>query len=78
MSLESSLSIANASLANINSQLGVISNNVANASTPDYSVETPNQESLVAGTIGLGVQTVDTGQGGKQETHAEGDGRRGD
>jgi flagellar hook-associated protein 1 len=60
MSLDSSLSIATGGLANINAQLGVISNNVANASTPDYSVETANQSSLVAGTQGLGVQTEAT------------------
>jgi flagellar hook-associated protein 1 FlgK len=60
MSLDSALSIANASLANINTQLGVVSNNVANANTPDYAVETPNQISLVAGTQLLGVQTEPT------------------
>lgn len=60
MSLESSLAIATGGLANINVQLGVVSNNVANASTPDYSVETPNQISLVAGKQGLGVQTEAT------------------
>jgi flagellar hook-associated protein 1 FlgK len=57
MSLDSSLSIATASLGNINAQLGLVSNNVANASTPDYSVETSNQISLVAGDQPLGIQT---------------------
>jgi flagellar hook-associated protein 1 FlgK len=57
MSLDSSLSIATASLANINAQLGLVSNNVANAGTPDYAVETSSQISLVAGTQPMGVQT---------------------
>ena len=38
MSLAGTLSIATGSLANINAQLGLVGNNVANASTPDYSV----------------------------------------
>src|ERR1019366_3727600 len=57
MNLNGALSIATGSLANITTQLGLVSNNVANASTPDYSVETPNQESLVAGAQSMGVQT---------------------
>jgi flagellar hook-associated protein 1 FlgK len=57
MSLTGAISIASSSLANINAQLGLVSNNVANASTPDYSTETANQESLVAGTQSMGVQT---------------------
>jgi len=60
MSLDSSLSIASGSLANINAQLGVVSNNVANASTPDYTLETANQASLIAGSQPLGVQTEAT------------------
>jgi flagellar hook-associated protein 1 FlgK len=57
MSLDSSLSIATGSLANINAQLGLVSNNVANAGTPNYSVETSSQISLVAGDQPLGIQT---------------------
>jgi flagellar hook-associated protein 1 FlgK len=57
MSLAGALSIATGGLANINAQLGLVSNNVANASTPDYSVETANQQSLTAGGQPLGVQT---------------------
>ncbi len=57
MNLDGALSIATGGLANINAQLGLISNNVANASTPDYSVETANQQSLVAGTQPMGVLT---------------------
>ncbi len=37
-------SIAVGGLRNINTQLGLVSNNVANASTPDYSVETASQQ----------------------------------
>ena len=57
MSLNGALSIAAGGLANVNAQLAVVSNNVANASTPDYSVETPNQENLFAGSQPLGVRT---------------------
>jgi flagellar hook-associated protein 1 FlgK len=57
MSLDGALSIANAGLSNINAQLGLVSNNVANAGTPDYSVETSSQQSLVAGSQPMGVQT---------------------
>ena len=57
MSLSLALSIASSGLRNINAQLGLVSNNVANANTPDYSVETAGQQSLVAGTQPLGVQT---------------------
>jgi len=55
MSLDGSLSIASRSLANINAQLGLVANNIANAGTPDYSVETSNQVSLVAGVQPMGV-----------------------
>jgi flagellar hook-associated protein 1 len=57
MSLSGALSIASMSLVDINAQLGLVSNNVANANTPDYSTETANQESLVAGTMPLGART---------------------
>src|ERR1700761_5167203 len=57
MRLDGALSIAAGGLANINAQLGLVSNNVANASTPDYSLETASQSSLVAGTQPLGVRT---------------------
>ncbi len=57
MSLASVLSIATGGLANINRRLNVVSNNVANANTPDYSAETSNQVSVVAGSIGMGVRS---------------------
>ena len=55
--LGSALSIATEGLAVINQQLGLVSNNVANANTPDYSSETANQESIVAAGQGLGVSS---------------------
>jgi flagellar hook-associated protein 1 FlgK len=57
MNLAGAMSIASESLANINTQLGLVSNNVANAGTPDYSTETGSQQSLVAGTQAMGVQS---------------------
>jgi flagellar hook-associated protein 1 FlgK len=57
MSLDGALSVAISGLANINSRLGLVSNNVANANTPDYSAELGNQQSLVAGSMPLGVHT---------------------
>jgi flagellar hook-associated protein 1 FlgK len=57
VSLTAALSIANGGLKNINAQLSLVSNNVVNASTPDYSVETANQQSLTGGGQPLGVQT---------------------
>src|SRR5260221_8398611 len=60
MSLDGALSIAISGLANINAGLQVVSNNVANANTPDYIAETGNQSSLVAGSFPLGVHTEAT------------------
>jgi flagellar hook-associated protein 1 FlgK len=57
MSLNSALSIAAGGLANINAQFALISQNVANASTPGYAVEVGNQQALTADGMGLGVQT---------------------
>jgi len=55
MSLAAALSIATSSLANVNSQLALVSNNVANADTPGYVSETSTQEALTVDGIGLGV-----------------------
>ncbi|MGH7066983.1 MAG: flagellar hook-associated protein FlgK [Acetobacteraceae bacterium] len=55
MSLTAALSIASSGLANINQQLALISQNVANASTPSYAVETLGQESATAGGQPMGV-----------------------
>ena len=57
MSLSSALSIATSSLANVNSQLALVSHNVANADTPGYVAETATQQSSTADGIGLGVVT---------------------
>lgn len=57
MNLEGALSIASGGLANINRQFGVISQNVANASTPGYSREIATQESVTADGVGMGVRS---------------------
>lgn len=57
MSLDGSLSIAGSALGNINRQLAVVSQNVANAATPDYTREVATQTSLNAGGQGMGVRT---------------------
>jgi flagellar hook-associated protein 1 FlgK len=57
VSLGSALSIASGGLANINAQFQLISQNVANASTPGYVVEVGTQTSVTADGIGLGVHT---------------------
>ncbi|MGH7102346.1 MAG: flagellar hook-associated protein FlgK, partial [Acetobacteraceae bacterium] len=51
------LSIASSGLANINQQLALISQNVANAGTPAYAVETLGQQSMTAGGQPMGVAT---------------------
>ncbi len=60
MSLDSALGLAASSLANISLAYGVISQNVANASTPGYATEETTQIALDAGGIGLGVQSGPT------------------
>lgn len=55
MSIDSALSIANSSLANISQQMALISHNVANASTPGYATEVATQTSVTAGGLGSGV-----------------------
>jgi flagellar hook-associated protein 1 FlgK len=57
MSLNGALSIATGSLANINHQLALVSQNVANASTPGYAAEIATQQSVTADGEGLGVRT---------------------
>ena len=57
MNLDGALSIATTGLGNIQSRLGTVSQNVANAGTPDYSAEISTQENLVAGSLGMGVRT---------------------
>jgi len=57
MGIANALSIATGGIANINTQLALVSNNVANASTPGYAVETATQTSIVGDGISLGVFT---------------------
>jgi flagellar hook-associated protein 1 FlgK len=57
VTISAALSIATGGLANINSQLALVSQNVANASTPGYSAEIATQQSLEADGVGLGVRT---------------------
>jgi len=55
VSLEGAQQIASGGLANINRQMALVSQNVANASTPDYAVERGTQASLTADGMALGV-----------------------
>src|SRR5690349_11992425 len=57
MNLTSALSIASGGIGNINAQLALVSQNVANAKTPGYAVEEGTQESITGEGIGLGVHT---------------------
>jgi flagellar hook-associated protein 1 len=57
MSLAGALSIATSGLASVSAQLALVSHNVANASTPSYSVENFDPQSLTAGGVGMGVMT---------------------
>ena len=57
MSLDLGLSVASSGLTNINRQLAVVSQNVANASTPGYSREVVADTALTAGGVGFGVRT---------------------
>lgn len=55
MSLDGAMRIATGGLANIDRQLALISQNVANADTPDYARQVGTQQSLTADGQGLGV-----------------------
>lgn len=57
MGLSAALSIAAGGLANVQSQLALVSHNVANASTPGYAAEVGTQQSLDADGVGFGVRT---------------------
>jgi flagellar hook-associated protein 1 FlgK len=57
VTIAAALSIATGGLANINSQLALVAQNVANASTPGYAAEVATQQSIVADGVGLGVRT---------------------
>jgi flagellar hook-associated protein 1 FlgK len=60
MSLQAALDIASSGLANINVGLAVLSQNIANASTPQYATEIAGQQALQAGGQPNGVQTLPT------------------
>jgi flagellar hook-associated protein 1 FlgK len=60
MSLDAALSIASSGLANINRQLDLVSQNVANAGTPGYAREVAAQQSVTAGGVGMGVRSLPT------------------
>jgi flagellar hook-associated protein 1 len=60
MSLDSSIFIAGSGLRSVTRQISVVSQNVANASTPGYEAETANASSLTAGGVGSGVTTAPT------------------
>jgi flagellar hook-associated protein 1 FlgK len=55
MSMAGALATATSGLLNVNRQLAVLSQNVANAGTPGYVTEDANQVSLSAGGVGMGV-----------------------
>jgi flagellar hook-associated protein 1 FlgK len=57
MSISSALHIANSGLANVNAQLAVLSQNIANASTPGYATEVGSQINIAAQGVGIGVMT---------------------
>ncbi len=57
MSLAAALSIATGGLANIDRQLALVSQNVANANTPGYAAEVGSQQALTESGIGMGVRT---------------------
>ena len=57
MSLNGALGISSGALANVSYGLSVISQNIANASTPQYALETATQTSLSAGGQGFGVSS---------------------
>jgi flagellar hook-associated protein 1 FlgK len=60
MSLNAALSIASGGLANINRQLDLVSQNVANAGTPGYAREVAAQQSVTADGVGMGVRSLPT------------------
>ena len=57
MSLSGILATAASGLANVNQQLAIVSQNVANASTPGYAEESAANTDLTAGGQGFGVVT---------------------
>jgi flagellar hook-associated protein 1 FlgK len=60
MSLDASLAIAGSGLAAINSGLSVVSQNIANAGTADWSREVAAQQNVTASGLGMGVRVLPT------------------
>ncbi len=57
MSLQANLAVASSGLANINRQLGVVSQNVANVGTPGYTRQVLPQTAMSADGVGMGVRS---------------------
>ena len=57
MAIINALTVAGSGLANINRQLAVVSNNIANAQTPGYVREVSTQTAVGAGGMAMGVAT---------------------
>jgi flagellar hook-associated protein 1 FlgK len=57
VSLDGVLSVSTGGIQNINRQMALVSQNVANASTPDYAAEISTQYSMTANGEGMGVHS---------------------
>jgi flagellar hook-associated protein 1 FlgK len=57
VSLDGVIAVASGGIQNINRQMAVVSQNVANASTPGYAAEISTQSSMTADGQGMGVRT---------------------
>lgn len=71
MGITTSLLIASSEVGNINAQFGVVSQNVANASTPDYAQEDVDQLSLTYGGIGIGAANATVGRAINTQVQSE-------
>jgi len=69
--ITTSLLIASAEVGNINAQFGVVGQNVANSSTPDYAQEDLSQLSLTAGGVGMGAVNGTVGRAIDTQVQAE-------
>ena len=54
MPIDAALTISSSEIRNLAGQISLVSQNIANANTPDYAAETLQQTSLTAGGMGLG------------------------
>ena len=54
MGINGALLIASSEIGNINAQLAVVGQNIANATTPNYAVERVQQITVTAGGVGMG------------------------